>query len=85
MALKPGVNVNQLHKWIRDVEREEAMDEAAECMAPAFMPVVTLGEVSRSVSRPWSSRLRCRRVAKRPPRHCEHQCLRASERSCQTG
>ncbi len=49
MALKAGVNVNQLHKWIRDDEREDAMDDAAECLEPAFMPVVTLGEVSRSV------------------------------------
>ena len=49
MALKAGVNVNQLHKWIRDDEREDAMDDAAECLEPAFMPVVTLGEVSGSV------------------------------------
>lgn len=49
MALKAGVNVNQLHKWIRDAEREDAVDDAAESVAPAFMPVVTLGEVSRSV------------------------------------
>lgn len=51
MALKAGVNVNQLHKWIRDDEREGAVDGtgAAECVAPPFMPVVTLGEVSRPV------------------------------------
>ena len=49
MALKAGVNVNQLHKWIRDAEREGAVDAAAECLAPAFMPVVTLGEVSQPV------------------------------------
>ena len=50
MALKAGVNVNQLHKWIRDDEREDAaVDDAAECVVPAFMPVVTLGEVSRPV------------------------------------
>lgn len=49
MALKAGVNVNQLHKWIRDDEREDAMDDAAECLEPAFMPVVTLDEVSGSV------------------------------------
>ena len=48
MALKAGVNVNQLHKWIRDDEREDALDDASECVAPPFMPVVTLGEVSRS-------------------------------------
>jgi transposase len=34
MALKAGVNVNQLHKWIRDDERVDAMDDAAECVAP---------------------------------------------------
>ena len=45
MALKAGVNVNQLHKWIRDDEREDAVDDAAECGASAFMPVVTLAEV----------------------------------------
>ena len=50
MALKAGVNVNQLHKWIRDDEREDAaVDNATECVAPAFLPVVTLGEVSRPV------------------------------------
>lgn len=49
MALKAGVNVNQLHKWIRDAEREDAVDDAAKSVAPAFMPVVTLGEVSRPV------------------------------------
>jgi transposase len=49
MALKAGVNANQLHKWIRDDEREDAVDDAAECVAPPFMPVVTLGEVSRPV------------------------------------
>jgi transposase len=51
MALKAGVNVNQLHKWIRDDEREGAIDAigAAECVEPAFMPVVTFGEVSQPV------------------------------------
>jgi transposase len=49
MALKAGVNANQLHKWIRDDGRAGAVDDAAECGAPAFMPVVTLGEVSRPV------------------------------------
>lgn len=51
MALKAGINANQLHKWIRDVEREGAVDAiaAAACLEPAFMPVVTLGEVSRTV------------------------------------
>ena len=49
MALKAGVNANQLHKWIRDDEREDAVDDAAECVVPPFMPVVTLGEVSRPV------------------------------------
>ena len=48
MALKAGVNVNQLHKWIRDDEREGAIG-AAECVEPAFMPVVTFGEVSQPV------------------------------------
>lgn len=51
MALRAGVNVNQLHKWIREDEREGTLDGsgAVECMVPAFMPVVTLGEVSRPV------------------------------------
>ena len=30
LALKAGVNINQLHKWIRDDERAGAMDYAAE-------------------------------------------------------
>ena len=47
MALRAGVNVNQLHKWIRDDEREGAVDALvpAECVEPAFVPVVTLAEV----------------------------------------
>ena len=49
MALKAGVNANQLHKWIRDDESESAVAGAAEPEAPAFMPVLTLGEVRRSV------------------------------------
>ena len=51
MALKAGVNVNQLHKWIRDDEREGAVDALgpAECVEPAFVPVVTLAEVTQPV------------------------------------
>ena len=59
MALKAGVNVNQLHKWIRDDEREDAMDDAAECLEPAFMPVVTRREAAAPALRaPVPARLR---------------------------
>lgn len=49
MALKAGVNANQLYKWIRDDERESAVAGSTESEAPAFMPVLTLGEVGRPV------------------------------------
>ncbi len=51
MALRAGVNVNQLHKWIRDDEREGTTSgiAVAECVEPAFVPVVTLGEVDQPV------------------------------------
>ncbi len=42
MALKAGINANQLHKWIRSGRRSHlpAAAVAAEPAAPAFMPVL---------------------------------------------
>ena len=83
MALKAGVNVNQLHKWIRDDEREGTVDAiataTAECLEPAFMPVVTLGEVSRSVeAMVESAPVSARREAAAPTlRASVPACLRA--------
>ncbi len=49
MALDHAVNANLLRKWIRDYERERdgaAASKAIESQAPAFVPVVTVGEVA---------------------------------------
>ena len=51
LALKAGVNANQLRKWVRDDEGERAQvaTGAAVTVEPAFVPVVTLAEVSQPV------------------------------------
>ena len=51
LALKAGVNANQLRKWVRDDEGERAQvaTGAAVNVEPAFVPVVTLAEVSQPV------------------------------------
>lgn len=51
LALKAGVNANQLRKWVRDDEYERAQvtTGAAVTMEPAFVPVVTLAEVTQPV------------------------------------
>lgn len=49
MALKAGVNANQLHKWIRGRgcghAVEAAGDNVDEVSLPAFMPVVAIDDV----------------------------------------
>ncbi|MDN3370311.1 transposase [Ralstonia pseudosolanacearum] len=46
MALKAGINANQLHKWIRMHERAVAAAlDNAESAAPAFIPVVAVDEI----------------------------------------
>lgn len=49
MALKAGINTNQLHKWIRlhQVAREAAVADSAEPALPAFVPVVEVSGVTR--------------------------------------
>lgn len=51
MALRAGVNANQLRKWVRDDEYERAQvaSGAAVTVEPAFVPVVTLAEVTQPV------------------------------------
>ncbi len=51
LALKAGVNANQLRKWVRDDEGErvQVATGAAVTVEPAFVPVVTLAEVSQPV------------------------------------
>ncbi len=51
MALKAGVNANQLRKWVRDDEgeRSQVASGAAVTVEPAFVPVVTLAEVTQPV------------------------------------
>jgi transposase len=46
LALKAGVNANQLHKWIRLRERADAaaMPADAEAMPSSFVPVVTISD-----------------------------------------
>jgi transposase len=53
MALDHAVNANLLRKWIRDYERERngaATRKAIESQAPAFVPVVQIGEIAGSVA-----------------------------------
>jgi transposase len=53
MALDHAVNANLLRKWIRDYERERsgaAASKAIESQAPAFVPVVQIGEIEASVT-----------------------------------
>lgn len=50
MALKAGVNANQLRKWVRDeCERAQGATGAVVNVEPAFVPVVTLTEVAKPV------------------------------------
>ncbi len=51
MALKAGVNANQLRKWVRDdeCERAQVASGAAVTVESAFVPVVTLAEVTQPV------------------------------------
>jgi transposase len=48
LALKAGVNANQLHKWIQLRERANAAAATAsvEPLPSAFVPVVAVGEVA---------------------------------------
>ena len=42
MALKAGINANQLHKWIRAGQRSPIAGVAAESAPPAFVPVLQI-------------------------------------------
>jgi transposase len=48
LALKAGVNANQLHKWIQLRERANttAATASVEPLPSAFVPVVTVGDVA---------------------------------------
>jgi transposase len=53
MALEHAANANLLRKWIRDYERERngaAASKALESPAPAFVPVVQIGEIQTPVT-----------------------------------
>ncbi|AJZ58573.1 transposase family protein [Paraburkholderia fungorum] len=52
LALKAGVNANQLHKWVRQHERSNTpvRDDVA-CGSSAFVPVVVCAILSSSVTR----------------------------------
>ena len=70
MALDHAVNANLLRKWIRDYERERngaAASKAIEGQAPAFVPVVQIGEVEASVT---GVRQRATRMGIAQPREC---------------
>lgn len=47
LALKAGVNANQLHKWIRDSQRRQvgAVTRDEEVTSPAFVPVIALDNI----------------------------------------
>ncbi|KVP46040.1 IS66-like element accessory protein TnpA [Burkholderia ubonensis] len=52
-ALDHAVNANLLRKWIKDYEREHsgaAGSQKIESEAPAFVPVVQIGEIEASVT-----------------------------------
>ena len=42
MALKAGINANQLHKWIRAGQQSTIAGVAAESAPPAFVPVLRI-------------------------------------------
>jgi transposase len=53
LALKAGINANQLHKWIRDSQRAEANEPIREEAATleAFVPVVALEGIVDSAAK----------------------------------
>ncbi|CAG2161357.1 IS66-like element accessory protein TnpA [Cupriavidus numazuensis] len=59
MALKAGINANQLHKWIRlhRVATEAAAADSAEPVLPAFVPVVEVCGATRVPESP--AKLEC--------------------------
>ncbi|CAJ0780788.1 IS66-like element accessory protein TnpA [Ralstonia chuxiongensis] len=71
MALKAGINANQLHKWIRgrgcgrEREDEIAAIDHVELAAPAFVPVVAIDDVV--VSAPESAPIVRREAASPSP------------------
>jgi len=68
MALDHAVNANLLRKWIRDYERNgAAASKASESQAPAFVPVVQIGEIGASVT---NARQRPTRMGIAQPREC---------------
>lgn len=69
MALKAGVNANQLHKWLSDDERARAQSaiHAIVNAEPAFVPVVTLAEVAQPAQAADELATVVRRDAAAPP------------------
>jgi transposase len=52
MALKVGINTNQLRKWIRLHQLANEATAAAESALPAFVPVVEVSDVMRVTESP---------------------------------
>ena len=75
LALKAGLNANQLRKWVRDdeCERTKGAIGAAVNVKPAFVPVVTVAEVTQPVETAVELAAMARRGAALLPGHCEFQ------------
>lgn len=54
MALKVGINANQLHKWIRlyQVATEAAAADSAEAALPAFVPAIEVSGATHVLESP---------------------------------
>jgi transposase len=67
MALKAGINANQLRKWVRSRQQAHLPDvmDAAEPAPPAFMPVVQIASAPSQVQKQQASAHRPARLA--PP------------------
>lgn len=73
MALKAGVNTNQLHKWIQEHERADtAVTDGVEPVPSAFVPVVAIGDVVMPASAAPESVPVVQREAAAPARLTAH-------------
>jgi transposase len=77
LALKAGVNANQLHKWVRAREQPQSLTSRDGPVAPlAFVPVVTIDEPTAVMASAPASH-RATTPERNPPafRHDWHGCL----------
>jgi transposase len=65
LALKAGVNANQLRKWAKPESRHTA--EPADAHVPAFVPVVEVAAPAKPEVLPAPTRAETVRASQRPP------------------